>query len=260
MHAQRHWKLMLATGLALTGLMATATGASAPPPADPPRIAGVEAPAQNTDFFDDLYNALTGHSGDNDNTGGHDDCGTDLTNTSDGNASTLAMLPFPVAFFPTAPNQTYSSLYVNNDGTVTFDAPQSTFPGTTLTTVMTRTIAPFLADAAAGSQYPRTGKVSYGSVWGGSAFCVRWEDMRQQSPPSGGTAENSFSLLLRKPNNTATGDFDIDFRYQHIGWDLGKPLDSAASVGLTKGTGAANTYFVLPGSQTPGAFVDGGSN
>ena len=66
---------------------------------------------------------------------------TELPANDDGSSSQVT-LPFSINFF----GDTYSSLYVNNNGNVTFDFPMSTYTPFPLLTTRTPLIAPFFGD------------------------------------------------------------------------------------------------------------------
>jgi len=64
-----------------------------------------------------------------------------LSANDDGSTSAIP-LPFSISFYQSS----YSSLWVNNNGNVTFDGPLSTFTPFGLSNTMTPIIAPVFAD------------------------------------------------------------------------------------------------------------------
>ncbi|MBA2628129.1 MAG: PEP-CTERM sorting domain-containing protein [Gemmatimonadales bacterium] len=169
---------------------------------------------------------------------------------------------FTVNFF----GVTGSTLFVNNNGNITFNSGLSTFTPFNLTSTATNIIAPFFADVdtrAAGSAL-----VTYGNsaVNGRAAFGVNWVNVGYFS--SHDQHLNSFQLIMIDRSDLAAGDFDFEFNYDRITWESGQASGSdanglggsSARAGFSNGTGAPNTSFELPGSAVNGAFLDGGPN
>lgn len=179
----------------------------------------------------------------------------------DGSVGPVA-LGFSANFFGT----TYSDVFVNNNGNVTFGAGLGTFTPFGLTGATSRPIiAPFFADV---DTRGTAADVTYGtgSISGRSAFGVNWIDVDYyqgiHSPQL-----NTFQLRLIDRSDVAAGDFDICFNYDEILWETGNASGgsgglggSSARVGYSAGTGAAGTFYELAGSGINGAFLNGGSN
>jgi hypothetical protein len=174
----------------------------------------------------------------------------------DDDSSAAVPLGFTANFFGKA----YTSVYVNQNGNVTFDSPLSTFTPFDLASSPLAIIAPFFADVDASP--PGSGQASYGqtTVSGRPAFCVNWIGVGYYSDHTDKT--NDFQLLLvSQPGGT--GDFDIVFNYNGIQWETGDA--SGGDVGLG-GTSAAAGYsngdadpthsLTLPGSLQNGGFLD----
>jgi hypothetical protein len=77
---------------------------------------------------------------------------------------------------------------------------------------------------------------------------------------------DSFQLILIDRSDTGVGNFDIEFNYQSIQWETGDASGGvnglggqSAHVGYSNGTGAARTFFELPGSGVPGDFLNNGA-
>jgi nidogen-like len=174
---------------------------------------------------------------------------------NDDSSTGRVSIGFNANFFGT----TYSALYVNNNGNLTFDAPLSRYTPFDLTSTTRVIIAPFFADV-----YTYVGNVvTYGpgTVDGRLAFGVNW--------PGVGCYGNSnvlnyFQVLLIDRSERAAGDFDIGFNYDQIHWDAGVASGgnaacqggTAARGGFSNGTGTPGTFFELPGSGIPSAFLD----
>jgi len=165
---------------------------------------------------------------------------------------------FNVNFF----GATYSGLFVNNNGNVTFDNPLSTFTPFGLTTnIGTAIIAPFFADVdtrAAGSDVVRYGQ---GTVDGRNAFGADWVNVGYYDEHA--DKLNSFQLVLIDRSDRNPGDFDMEFNYDTIQWETGDASGGvngfggeSARVGYSAGTGAPGTFFEFPGSGVNGYFLD----
>jgi hypothetical protein len=193
------------------------------------------------------------------------------TNTlpaNDDNSTGAVSLPFAVNFFGT----TFNSLFVNNNGNVTFGQALSTFTPSGLTgnNGLIPIIAPFWADVdttGLGSSV-----VTYGvdTVNGNQAFGVDYQNVGYFA--SNFDKLDSFQVILIDRSDTGTGNFDIEFNYDKIQWEVGDasggtgglcgsvvpPTCVPAAVGYSNGTGNPGTNFQLPGSFVPGALLDGG--
>ena len=187
--------------------------------------------------------------------------GSSLAANDDGSTGQVST-GFSMNFF----GSSYSSLYVNNNGNVTFSAPQSAFTPYGLTGPLGQAIiAPFFADVdtrGAGS-----GIVSYGTGTfdGMNAFGVNWPDVGYYYAAS--DKLDNFQLLLVDRTDTGAGNFDIYFNYGSMQWETGDASGgsgglggSCAVAGYSNGSGTAGTNYQLPGSAVCGALIDGGSN
>ena len=159
-------------------------------------------------------------------------------------------LPFEVNFY----GQRRTQVFVNNNGNVTFDEPLSDYIPLPLTSTERVIIAPFWADVD--TRPDQAGSVSFGTTIfdGRPAFCVLWSNVGYYNQKISPT--NTFQLLL-VGGTPGTGDFDIVFRYDRIGWELGSASDNvAARAGFSNGDPARSVE--LAGSAQAGAFLDGG--
>lgn len=135
---------------------------------------------------------------------------------------------------------TYTSLYINSNGLITFGTPFTAYSPTSIEDFGTPAIAPFWSDVninAGGEIYwdidPANGKIT-----------ITWDSVA----PYQGSGNNSFQVVL---TSNGSGDFDVEFIYETIEWTDGYQGD--ATVGLTDG---GSNDFVLPGSEDPAALVD----
>jgi len=173
----------------------------------------------------------------------------------------------PLGFNANFFGNTYSNLFVSNNGYVTFNSGQGTFTPTGLGAGYSGQpiIAPFFADVD--TRPANGGTVTYGTgTFGGfNAFGATWNNVGYFS--NGTDRLNSFQLLLVNRSDIAAGDFDIYFNYDRILWETGGASGGSgglggvsAAAGFNAGTGAAGTFFQLPGSLVNGALLDNGPN
>ena len=187
------------------------------------------------------------------------------TNTLAANDDDSTDTAVPIGFTMSLNDQDYTSLWVNNNGNVTFDAAEGEFTPYDFTITGQKIIAPFLADVDTSNfddQDPSTSKeVTYGQVQydGQPAFCVNWVDVGYFGSHS--DKKNSFQLILVKRGTT--GDFDIVMNYDKVQWETGDASGgesgfggTSAAVGFSTGDGDPNNSVMLGGSFTPGAFLD----
>lgn len=182
-------------------------------------------------------------------------CGDHVLAANDDSSTGQVALPFTLRFY----GEEYSSLYVNNNGNVTFDAPRRTYTPYDFTTTSEPMIAPFLADVD--TRPLGSGVATYGAttVDGKPAFCVNW--LRAGYFPSRTDKLNSFQMLLIQQGTT--GDFDIVLNYDQVQWETGSASGGTngfggtpAAVGWAAGDGVPGHSWVKPGSFTTRALLD----
>lgn len=175
----------------------------------------------------------------------------------DGSAATTP-IGFELNFF----GRSYSNLYVNNNGNVTFNASLGTFTPFGLTSnIGTPIIAPFFADVD--TRGTASNLVSYGTdiVDGRRAFGVNYINVGYF--PSATDKLNSFQSVLIDRSDTGAGNFDIQFNYDSILWETGGASGgtngfggSPARVGYSNGTGSPGSFAELAGSGISRSFLD----
>lgn len=172
-------------------------------------------------------------------------------------------LPFTANYFGTS----YGQIYVNNNGNVTFGQSSSNFTPVGLGAGYSGPpiIAPFFTDID--TRNAASGVTSYGNgtYAGQTAFGVTWPSVGYFSSRADKT--NTFQLIMASRGDTGQGNFDIYFNYGRIQFETGDADGgvnglggTSASAGYSAGTGAAGTFYELPGSLTNGALIDGGPN
>ncbi|MEX5728452.1 Ca2+-binding RTX toxin-like protein [Rhodovulum iodosum] len=161
----------------------------------------------------------------------------------------------------------FTTLWVNNNGSVTFNGARSTFTPTAITEDSGNPeISPFFADvdtrggaveATPGGNSMGTNLVYYDFDMVNDRFIVTWDDVGYYS--SATNKLNAFQLIL---SDRGDGDFDIEFRYEEIDWTTGNASGgtdglggTVARAGYTAGTGSPDAYFELPASGDQAAIL-----
>ncbi len=181
-----------------------------------------------------LLNGLGGTTGYGPNT---------LSPTDDGSTVSISLMtqaPTGLRYY----TGTYTTLFVNNNGNVSFGALLNsytpTLPGATVPM-----IAPFWADVdTRGAAPPAHDNV----VWFADAtrFIATWDHVGYYNMHN--DRENSFQLILTVRPDRAPGDFDVELRYGQCQWAAGDTSPAPATAGFD---GADGTHFLaLPGSGT----------
>lgn len=181
-------------------------------------------------------------------------CATSSLEANDDLSSEPVPLPFTLDFF----GQNYTSLYVNNNGNVTFNGSLSTYTPFGLLGTDSVIIAPFFADVdtrGIGSGLTTYGTTTFG---GRPAFCVNWLNVGYFSSQT--NKKNSFQLLIVDRSDVGPGDFDILFNYDQIQWEAGSASGGVDGLGGNSAragySNGADSAFELPGSAVNGAFLD----
>ena len=181
-------------------------------------------------------------------------CGDNTLGPIDDSGSQEHSFGFAMNFFGT----TYTSVWVNNNGHVTFGSSLSTYTPFDLTSTSTAIIAPFFGDVdtrGAGS-----GTVTYGdTTFGGRpAFCVNWINVGYYS--SQDDKLNSFQLLVVDRSDVGAGDVDVYFNYDQIQWEAGSASGGTGGLGGSSAragySNGIDTSLELPGSAVNGALLD----
>ncbi|HTY87830.1 MAG TPA: nidogen-like domain-containing protein [Candidatus Acidoferrum sp.] len=171
-----------------------------------------------------------------------------ILDRNDDGSTGLIPMGFVINFY----GGTNASLYVNNNGNVTFTSPQPSYTPQTLSSLKTEVIAPFWADVD--TRNPDSWVVSFGTntVNGHLAFGVNWVNVGYYSFHADKLL--SCQLVIISRPDTAPGDFDLEFNYDKVQWQWGD-----VTVGIPPRAGFANNSlsgYELPGSGVDGAFMD----
>lgn len=160
---------------------------------------------------------------------------------------------FPVRFG----GQRYSTVYVNNNGNLTFGSPLRTYTPVALSRITPPIIAPFFADVD--TRGARSDLVYYGTatVGGRRAFVALYQNVGYYNQKT--NKLNSFQVVLIEQGRRGSGNFDIEFNYSRIQWETGDASGgnnglggNAARVGWSTGNRAAEWR----GSGVAGRYLD----
>ncbi|ANB33451.1 hypothetical protein M2324_003856 [Rhodovulum sulfidophilum] len=161
----------------------------------------------------------------------------------------------------------FTQLWVNNNGSVTFNGARSTFTPEFITEFSNNPeISPFFADVdtrggdtseTPGGNSTGSNLVYYDFDTVNDRFIVTWDDVGYYA--SATDKLNAFQLIL---TDRGDGDFDVEFRYEDINWTTGDASDGTgglggvvARAGYTAGTGDPDAYFELPASGDQGDIL-----
>ncbi|MGS2744189.1 nidogen-like domain-containing protein [Halomonas sp. LS-001] len=162
----------------------------------------------------------------------------------------------------------FNSLWVNNNGSVTFNGARSAFTPSVITENSGNPeITPFFADvdtrggeaeiSSAGGNSTGSNLVYYDFDTVNDRFIVTWDDVGYFSRQT--DKLNAFQLIL---SDRGQGDFDIEFRYENVEWTTGSASGGTdglggqvARAGYTAGTGDPDAFFELPASGDQEAIL-----
>lgn len=159
---------------------------------------------------------------------------------NDDGSSNLIPLGFNFDFFGT----TYNSLYINNNGNLTFNGPLSSYIPTGPTGVNQPVISAYFADVD--TRGFRGGTVNAQLTTPGQ-LVVTWDNVGRYNTRT--DLLNSFQIVLR--SNTfavPAGQGTIGFFYKKMPWEV---TDTSLTAAIGFGNGAGDS-IVLQGSNAPG--------
>lgn len=184
-------------------------------------------------------------------------CLANVLPRNDDESTASVALPFTANFFGTQ----YGSVYVNNNGNLTFNAPMRIYTPYTIDANVPPIIAPYFADVdtrADGSDEVTYGNITYG---GNPAFCVNWNRVGYYDTKD--NLLNDFQLLLVSRTDLVAGDFDIIMNYNKLTWETGQASGgiagfngTPAGAGYSAGDGNADHFYQFPGSLQHNGLID----
>jgi Ca2+-binding RTX toxin-like protein len=141
----------------------------------------------------------------------------------------------------------YTSLYVNSNGLITFDSPQTSYTPSGITELDEPAIAPFWTDV----DVNKGGEIYWDVDEDTEQITITWANVAPYMNAGSGET-NSFQVVL---TNDGNGDFTVKFVYEDIQWTDGYRGD--ATVGVTDG---GSMDFELEGSGVETSLDDFESN
>lgn len=178
--------------------------------------------------------------------------GPNIVTTGGGNAANVGQadgrnddgfMALNLGFNFTLYGTTYSSLFINNNGNVSFGAGISDYIPTGPTGALAPVISPWFSDVD--TRNATSGVVHYNLT--ASQLVVTWDSVGRYSQQ--GAPFNSFQLVLRSDGYVVpVGEGQIGFFYEDMGWEV-TSTSTVAAVGFGDGAGNGN---VLAGSTTAG--------
>lgn len=171
--------------------------------------------------------------------------------STDDDSSDAVDLGFTIHFS----NTDYSSLFINNNGNVTFDFASGLGNPSSLAGGLGEQGGPVLAPFFADVDTTYTNPLTYGAgtLGGHAAFVVKWDDVASFGQQA---LRNQFQLVIIDRSDVAAGDFDFEFNYGYIHWDAGANAVNGLSA-LMGYSDAQGQSFLLSGSGIAGSFLDG---
>ena len=162
---------------------------------------------------------------------------------------------------------TQNDLFVNNNGNVTFTEALGTFTPDPIAGSNLAILAPFWADVD--TRGVGSGVTQYGTglIGGRRAFAVNWFDVGYWSRRV--DKLNTFQLIMIDRSDTGAENFDFEFNYDKIQWEVGGASGGVnglcpttadrnpARAGWANGNAAS---LELAGSNVCGAFLDADAN
>ncbi len=193
----------------------------------------------------ELLNNLGGDSGYGQLAMGRNDDG------SSARIDITSVFPQGVNFF----DGIYSSVYINTNGNITFNAPLSTYTPSPFPIASRPTIAPYWGDVdtrAGVTNEPYANNVYY-AFPDNNTMVVTWHNVGYYSFRT--NKLNDFQLVLINQSQTGDGNFDVEFRYNRLEWTTGNASGGSNGLGGTPAqigfdAGDRQNYYAHPDSRT----------
>lgn len=170
---------------------------------------------------------------------------------NDDGSSSVINLPFTFCMY----GNSYTQLYINNNGNVTFGNSLSTFSSTAFPSTGNLIIAPFWADV---DTRAGNGQVLYKIT--PTALYVNWKDVGYFSQH--GDKLNDFQLILTDGTDPAVSNGNVAFCYRDMQWTTGDASSGQngfggvpATCGANKGDGVG--FFLISRFDHAGTDFDG---
>jgi hypothetical protein len=170
---------------------------------------------------------------------------------NDDESSALINIPFNFNLY----GQNYTSMYINNNGNITFNGPLSTYTSSAFpSTINGAIVAPFWADVDTRT----SGQVVYKITQ--TALYVNWVDVGYFNEHN--DKLNTFQLIITNGSDPVIEEGNVAFCYQDMQWTTGDVSGGVngfngtpATCGANKGDGV--NYFLISRFDHPGVDFDG---
>lgn len=144
-----------------------------------------------------------------------------MTRNDDGSTNAI-QLPFSINLN----GSEYSTIYINNNGNITFNGPYGEFTPSGLGSLDVEMIAPYWGDVD--TRCSSCGEV-YLSVPTSDVAVVTWNNVGYYN--SNDSKQNTFQLILRDRNDLTGSNTDVEFRYGNLQWTTGDASDGENGLG-----------------------------
>lgn len=144
-----------------------------------------------------------------------------MTRNDDGSTNAI-QLPFEINLN----GNEYSTIYVNNNGNITFGGAYSTFTPSAFGNLPVEMIAPYWGDVD--TTCSNCGEV-YVGVPTSDVAVVTWNNVGYYD--SNSSKQNTFQLILRDRNDLIGSNTDVEFRYGNLQWTTGDASDGENGLG-----------------------------
>lgn len=179
-----------------------------------------------------------------------------MSRNDDGTSRVISLdssFPSGINFFGT----TYNSLYINNNGNITFKAPVLRFTPTPFPISASPMIAAYWGDvdtrgSVPASEPPGSNNVYYSFALPGK-LVVTWFNVGYYVFAV--NKLNSFQIIVTDRSDTGVGNADVEFRYNRLEWTTGSASGGSNGLGGTPAqigfdAGDLKNFFSHPDSRT----------
>ncbi|MFA7274020.1 MAG: nidogen-like domain-containing protein [Crocinitomicaceae bacterium] len=173
-----------------------------------------------------------------------------LAPNDDGSSSAIT-IPFPFCFY----GDTVTTMYINNNGNITFGSPMSTYSATAFPSSGPQIIAPFWGDV---DTRGGNGQVLYKVT--PTAIYINWYHVGYFSIQ--GDKLNNFQLIITNGSDPAIDGGNVAFCYEDMQWTTGSASSGVNGFGGVPATAGANkgngiNFFLIARFDHPGTDFDG---
>jgi gliding motility-associated-like protein len=173
---------------------------------------------------------------------------------NDDGSSALIGIPFNFCLY----GQTYNSIYINNNGNITFTGPMATFSASAFPSVGNAIVAPFWADVDTGSPGNVLGQVLYKIT--PTAVYINWVNVGYYNEQ--GDKRNTFQLTITDGSDPVIESGNVAFCYEDMQWTTGAASQGVNGFGGVPATAGANqgdgvSFFLISRFDHAGSDFDG---